>query len=374
MIARKLALKKLTASDLTFFEWHFKNQPAGNQKAINLNADIFVDRLYPGLPPLALQQIGGRIPLDLHIYGPGMAGEYNLQRKIIKAAGYKNWRLDGEFIFNPADDQVRFNVLAPDDLAIIEFAGEPVPISATLIFVARNVADDFGLFKELSSLIGARSMIELSPSWLDGMPSRIDIPDGHPVNVVLLEASLEDAAQGGIRGVDQLAKRPSLGQVSREALERARLAARAAGDLGEDYVNSYLLDLKDKGEIADFEWTSSANAVAPFDFRVRENGGAGLMIDVKATNGPFESPLHISLNELRAMNTLGERYDLFRVFEMTPEGARLRICRDMRLYATTLLGVLNGLPPGTTVDSVSLLPSVLSFEKAIDVQLPAALA
>ena len=45
----KLALKRLTASDLTFFEWHFKNRNVGNQKAINLNADVFSDQLYPAL-------------------------------------------------------------------------------------------------------------------------------------------------------------------------------------------------------------------------------------------------------------------------------------------------------------------------------------
>ena len=45
----KLALKRLTASDLTFFEWQFKNRNAGNQKAINLNADVFSNQLYPAL-------------------------------------------------------------------------------------------------------------------------------------------------------------------------------------------------------------------------------------------------------------------------------------------------------------------------------------
>ena len=43
----KLALKRLTASDLTLFEWHFNYRNAGNQKAINLNADVFKDQLYP---------------------------------------------------------------------------------------------------------------------------------------------------------------------------------------------------------------------------------------------------------------------------------------------------------------------------------------
>lgn len=39
-MSTKIAVKKLTASDLTFFEWHFKNRNAGNQKAINLNRNV----------------------------------------------------------------------------------------------------------------------------------------------------------------------------------------------------------------------------------------------------------------------------------------------------------------------------------------------
>jgi hypothetical protein len=90
---RKLAIKRLTASDLTLFEWHFRNQAlGGNQKAINLNADVFIDKLYPGLPEIAAKT-GGKIPLDLFIYGPGLEPEYNLQRKIVKFGTYKNWRL-----------------------------------------------------------------------------------------------------------------------------------------------------------------------------------------------------------------------------------------------------------------------------------------
>ena len=74
---RRLALKHLTRSDLTLFRWHFENENAGRQKAINLNADVFIEALYPALPPLA-QERDGRLPIDLYIYGPGMASELNL--------------------------------------------------------------------------------------------------------------------------------------------------------------------------------------------------------------------------------------------------------------------------------------------------------
>src|SRR5438552_8409291 len=94
---RKIAIKRLTKSDLTFFIWHFENMSAGNQKAINLNSDIFVDTLYPGIQEAALKQ-DNRFPLNLYISGPSSAEAINLQRKIVKGPAYKNWRLDGEFV------------------------------------------------------------------------------------------------------------------------------------------------------------------------------------------------------------------------------------------------------------------------------------
>lgn len=45
----RFAVKKLSRSDLTFFEPQFRVQNAGNQKSINLNRDVFVDQLFPAL-------------------------------------------------------------------------------------------------------------------------------------------------------------------------------------------------------------------------------------------------------------------------------------------------------------------------------------
>jgi hypothetical protein len=137
----KYAVKRLTASDLTFFFWHFKYKNAGNQKAINLNADVFVNQLYPQLPDMALSR-GGKFPLDLFLYGPGLKGEYNLQRKIIKWGSYKNWRLDGEYVTNPLEDDTRFNVLTPGDLAVVMFAGDMIPTSAKIVCLSDNVPED----------------------------------------------------------------------------------------------------------------------------------------------------------------------------------------------------------------------------------------
>ena len=55
---RRIALKRLTASDLTLFEWQFRNRNAGNQKSINLNADVFIVQLFPSMPEAALDAGG----------------------------------------------------------------------------------------------------------------------------------------------------------------------------------------------------------------------------------------------------------------------------------------------------------------------------
>ena len=118
----KLAAKRLTASDLTFFEWQFKNRNAGNQKAINLNADVLTGQLYPALDAI-VKQHDNKLGVDLWIAGPDAAERVNLQRKIIKGNAYKNWRLDGEFVYNPEGGHERFNVLEPGDIALFALRG-----------------------------------------------------------------------------------------------------------------------------------------------------------------------------------------------------------------------------------------------------------
>ena len=152
-MSEKLALKRLTASDLTFFEWHFKNRNAGNQKAINLNADVFAGRLYPAVEAVA-RQSQNKLGVDLWIGGPGAASPHNYQRKIIKGAAYKNWRLDGEVVYNPETDPERFNGLRPGDLALLGFDGDLVPNTMHLVLVAKSAPEDSELFTRLDETAG----------------------------------------------------------------------------------------------------------------------------------------------------------------------------------------------------------------------------
>ena len=160
---RKLAIKRLTVSDLTFFAWQHKNNPSSKQKAINLNVNVFVEELYPGLR----DSTQNRLPIDVFIYGPGLAGEYNLQRKIVKTVGAKNWRLNGEIVANPEDNPSRFDTLANNDFAIFDFSEGVIPSSVKLVFIAAAISEDKNVHYALNQLLDGTSMIALPTTTLE---------------------------------------------------------------------------------------------------------------------------------------------------------------------------------------------------------------
>ena len=368
---RKIAIKRLTASDLTFFKWHFKNHPAGKQKAINLNADVFVDLLYPGLRHTTLSQ--GKIPLDLHIFGPGLAGDYNVQRKIIKKPSYKNYRLDGEYIDDPEDLPDRFHILQEGDFVIFEFTGDPQPTSARAFFIAAEQQEDRKVHEALSRLFGKKSsrksMIAMEPHQLEELIASLDLPENHPVNLLILEPVLEDIVHGGIEGIEKLKKSPYRGILDRETLEQTRTTAQLIGQIGEEIVFAFLETRRDAGEIQDFEWVAGENAISPFDFRIFEKDNRVILIDVKATSGPFTSPLHVSFNELLMMRE-AEDYRIYRLYRVSSEdmSARLRISENVHPLAVDLLRILEQLPEGVRPDGLSISPRILDFDEEIFIE------
>lgn len=114
-----------------------------------------------------------------------------------------------------------------------------------------------------------------------------------------------------------------------------------------------------------YEWVSDTHATAPFDFRVSTGEGVRLC-DVKSTAYEFERPFHVSLAELTEMAEAQEPYDIYRVFEVTDEGGRLRIARDVRAFAQEVLEQLDKLPAGVRADSVSVRPAAITWGDRID--------
>lgn len=374
-MADRLALKRLTASDLTLFESLFRRLHAGNQKAINLNADVFISVFYPTAPRIA-PTMGNEIPLSLSIFGPGGKPEHRLARKVIKNPTYKNWRLDGEFIRGPEGDPGRYDALKPGDLAIMSFHGDPVPTGLDIVFLSQDLAEDSGLHRALFSLLGNRSMVPLTEENIAAALAESGTPLEHPINELIidpaLDSALEDAALGGEKGTKALLRRRSGRTVSAADLASARLKADRIGQDGEGLINALLNQRVAAGEITDFEWSSARNAVCPYDFQVRTTTGLAIKLDVKSTTGPFENDIHISLAELIEAAEAPERYDLYRVYDLQEDGGRLRVAENIRDLARSILSGLN-LPSGIKCDgfSVSIRNAGLIWQDEVYVTRPA---
>ena len=364
----KLALKRLTASDLTFFEWHFKNRNAGNQKAINLNANVFAEQLYPKIDIIAKER-QNKLGIDLWIAGPAAAEPVNLQRKIIKGTSYRNWRLDGEFVYNPEGTPERFNMLRPDDIALLGFEGELAPDTVTLLMVGKDAPEDQILFQGLDDILGSHSMVILESDALGELCDRLGVPQSHPVWLVVSDEDLLEAAVGQATAVDRLLKRPRSARLSLDDLRKARRAAEEIGRLGEELVDIHLRERLAAGGITNYEWVSDINAIAPYDFRFR-GAGSWEKLEVKTTAGDFSREFYLSLNELREMVHGEEEYSIGRVYQASHAGAKLRYSKHLQTYGQSILGAFSGFPPGVTPNGVTIHPDEEMFGDEINLTWP----
>lgn len=366
----RLAIKRLTASDLTFFEALYRKLNAGNQKAINLNADVFITQFYPTLPGL-VPTLGDVINVSLTVLGPAGAAPHTISRAITKRDAYKNWRLNGEFVRDPEGESGRFDVLAAGDLAVIEFAGDPAPKRLTMLLVARNAPADASLYAALNSTILSSPKTMIAISRIALAAASASTPPIHPVWLLAADpeydAALEEAALGGLKGETTLQKKATK-PVSASTLAAAKAAAEKNGQDGEALAWIHLHHLKTAGGASSIEWSSRANAVSPFDFVMVDPEGTTIRIDAKSTSGEFDRRIHMSTAELIAASE-GPRYDLWRIYQINEDGARLRVSQSIASSAKEILAGIS-LPSGVTVDSVSILPSALKWDAEITIERP----
>jgi hypothetical protein len=360
----RFAVKRLTRSDLTFFEYHFRRQNVGNQKSINLNRNVFVDLIFP----VAGEVTGGgarQFPLPVTIYGPGMRSEPQVvTRKVIsKSSTQKNWRLNGEFVPDPESDPARYHGLSADDFVIFGFEGENgLPAAFYLVLLAQSEEVDVPIRDDITStFLGTRNMAEIPESVLAEVVSRS--PTAHPIRE-LLEAerdqALQEAALGSAEGAAKLLRQPSLRRMSADALAKARQKAEAAGRNGEVLVDDWLTGLVRKGQLLEAVWKSETNAVNPWDFEITEHSGEKVRIEVKSTTGPFERPIHISQAEiLAASSPEAQRTDILRVYALSEDSAWVRISRDVRSFASAVTAACDAMPPGVVPDGYCIAPASL---------------
>ncbi|MFG6136729.1 protein NO VEIN domain-containing protein [Halomonas sp. B23F22_10] len=364
-MSRKIALKRLTKSDLTIFDYHFRLGGAGHQKSINLNRNILEGKFYQNLTEVAVERDWEPFILNLTILGPGVSNAHTLPQKIIKGGSAKNWRLNGKMIQSP-DDEERYAPLSEGDFAIMEFIGAAWPTSMRMTLVTSDLEEDTALHSELSRNFPLNIRKSMTVLGVDDLEKTINsvsdrLSNAHPIRDFLEAFDLEDAAQGGPIGTNRLNKRRKGRGVSQEELRKAKKAAEIIGRQGEEILDTHFLNLKDEGLVEDYAWVADTNAVSPFDFTCTMNSGQKIMIDAKSTGGPFSNTLHISLSELYEMAENSCDYHLYRLYEVKDGFARMKISAPMKDFAGEVLSNLESLPDGVLADSVSVNPEKLSF-------------
>lgn len=360
MDRRKLVVKKLSESDLTLFEYHYNNTIGAKQKSFNLDRSVLIDVLYPGLT----ERTKERIPLDLSIYGPGLAVLHNLQRKILKQQ--KNWRLDGELIHDPPEGHGRYGALQKGDFAILEFFGDTEPNAARMYLVARSDKNDSSLYNILenrfSVIFSSRKGMEaIDTEDLHDLIEKSELISEHPILDIIDAYDLEDAVHGGVEGIRFLQKRRRSRGVSRDEFSRAQKNAEKTGRLGEELLNEWFVQQYNVDASAEFVWVSDSNAISPFDFQLLHKGIPIRLIDAKSTTGDFSNPIHVSMSELEEMVQSGLPYDIYRLYSVNDMSAKFKVAENIGFFAKTILETLSHLRPGVRVDSFSIDPIELKF-------------
>jgi hypothetical protein len=361
MSLRRIALKRLSASDLTFFASIFhKPGQRSKQKAINLNSDVFVDLFFPSLKGHFEQ-----LHFSLEVNGPSARASQSLSRKAVRSEGAKNWRLNGELIHDPADHPGCYDNLAEGDYAILAFEGTDKPEAATLLLIA--AAEDAALHDAINrhvTLSERQSMVALTAGVIAEI--RADTHDHyegvHPLEGFLESGSILEAVVGSSEEQVRVGTSNGRGpKVSPGAIRRRSEEAARVGQRGEELFAEWLSAEGHPED--DIAWVSQEYARAAFDFVLRranwEPTAGPLLIDVKTTCASLDGPFHLSAAEA-LFAAAHPNYRIARIALREDEFGALLILDGLSELCTTLLKpMLSGLHDGVRIDSFELAPNLL---------------
>ncbi|MCP3136920.1 protein NO VEIN domain-containing protein [Pyxidicoccus xibeiensis] len=361
----KIAIKPLTASDLSFFKSHAER---AGQKAIALDGGVFVDDFYPGL-----RKSFERVIVSLVVVGPGGRTAHRLTRRVQRSPGPNGWCLGGELICDSDDESGRFDSLAVGDYGVLAFEGAGRPAVVTLVLVSAH--DDSQLHEAIAtrSIFAERNtLVAVSDSLVAELRAVTEgaYPGEHPLEVLGLRDTIEDVLFGNTSPV-LTSRRPSgrSMRMSHEDLRRRILDAEETSQRGEDLFGMWLV-ATGHGE-DDFDWVAQTHVRSAFDYEVRAarwvDGVPHVFVDVKTTRGPCERPLHMSIGELRFAASV-DNYRIARVYELGGSPTKLRILSGVKVVAERIIAGLDSLPAGATADSIQIDPGMF------DTELEAALA
>jgi hypothetical protein len=353
------AVKRLRKSDLTFFDVQFRRLKSGNQKAINLNRDVFIDLLFP-LAPARSAGAPLRFPCEIRIFGPGLISPpRTVMRKVIAAGGtQKNWRLNGETVTADQDAPRpdRYDNLQENDLALFRFEGAEVPQAIDILLVSGVDSEEVHLFESLDGILGSARMRMLTEA--DLLPLLDFCAENHPIRELIdpeLDQVLIEAVQGSAAALAVVRKR-GIRRTSHDSLAEAKATAERIGRDGETLVAAYLHGQIAEQKISQAIWESETNATHPFDFTVYQ-GTEPLKVEVKSTTGEHSRTMMFSQAEIE--HAAGdENFEVWRVSNLSAEGGLIRRTKGLPDLARRILASMQPVP-GVSPTGWTIAPSSL---------------
>lgn len=360
-MSKKLALKRLKASDLSFFHSYLDRFPQAKQKGFNLDKGVIESQLFPELTAVVGLMPDQRSPVALTLFGPGRAPPYLLMRKVLKQQ--KNWRLNGETVRAPDEDRERYDILAPGDLALMEFTGTGAPNAIKVVLLSAGHPDDSSTHAALNATFPDQSMVVVSEADIEQAIGTGEPHQDHPIRDWLDKDVLEAIGLGSGEAIERLAARRRGRGLSVGELQMAKAKAEAVGRLGEVLLDHHFSTIQPHAQIASHEWTANVNAVSPFDFLLTYSDGTSRHVDAKSTAGPFTNPIHLSLSEIRFALGSGVRYHLCRLYNVKNSGASFRVALNIEEKLRSLDLLFSALPTGVKFDSLSFDPGFFGFSE-----------
>ena len=360
-MVRRLALKRLSASDLSLFAHHLKKS---KQKAINLNASPFTTVFYPGLKD-AGSEAKAAYKVDLNVFGPGLHGGHRIVRKVTKTPGGKNWRLNGEFIEDghipPAG---RVHEMVKGDLALLEFHGDLRPETIDLYLIQASNAVDSGIHPAFDAILGSKSLIPVTVAQVLEVLDEAGAAVNHPIRSI---ATAGDDVEQEVAVPGKRFQPYVVGQMTgqtAEQLEQAGKNRTEVGVRGEKWFNKKCTSWKASGAFQDYIWVAKQDPTAPFDFLLVFGPGDELRVDVKSTDAAFSSAFFVSGKETEEMARAGVPYRICRLGRLSsPDGPEWRFTTDLQAFAGKLWEALDeALPDEVGIKSLSWRPDGLPWD------------
>lgn len=354
-----LAFKRLKPADLSFFQACAGVSPRVQRQSFSFDRNIIEGAMYPSLGELVGEMPGKQALLTVNMHGPGGAALHDISRMLSKREG--KWQLAGEVIYNPEDQPDRYDILAPNDIALMEFSGPGAPEAVKVVLLAAAHPEDASTHAAFASAFPGGSMTLLSEEQMQQTILKGSPPADHPIRDWLDKDLLEDVGRGGGESTHRLSAKGGGRGISPDDLKSAKTSAEKIGLAGEELLDYHFVTSPGAGVIS-HEWVAKVNAIAPYDFLLNHVDGTRSHLDAKSTAGPFANPIHLSLGEMRHATSSGVPYHLYRLYNVTESGATFRIARNIAGRVAPIIDALKALPEGVKVDSLSFDPNYFEFE------------